>query len=270
MIVTKMTEREYRALPAMNATALACLAEATPAHWEWERLNGKRTQAMELGIALHQAVLEPHEFRANYACPPECDRRTKAGKEAWELFKAENPDKTYLDAEEWATVVGMANAVLSHSEAMRWLGVCADRELCIVGDLDGIPAKCRIDAIDQQHGLFLDIKSTRNRANRAECEQSAHKLNYFLRLAFYRRMMLAAGMPWGGCSVVWVESKPPHCVNVLPMAEWAIDLMERPLDRAILSYRDWMRDPTEGWPTKGTSMGLPAWFATTLEVEDHS
>jgi len=269
MKIVQMTEAEYRALPAMNATALACLADATPAHWSHEIANNRRTPAMEIGIALHCAVLEPDEFAAHYAVPPDCDRRTTVGKAAWAAFQDANEGKTHLTAEDYGIVMGMAASIHRHPEASRWLNVCEMREVCIVGELGGIPAKCRLDMLDQNSGLMADIKSTRHRATRSECEMAAWRLNYFLRLAFYKRMMEAVGLPWNGCSTIWVESKPPHCVNVLPVADTSIVLMQRSLDRAINTYRDWIRDPTEGWPMTATELGLPSWVATSLEIEDH-
>lgn len=269
MKIVHLSETEYRKLPAMNATALACLADATPAHWEWERTHPTRSPALEMGIALHMAVLEPDAFSRTYVVPPEVDRRTKQGKEDWASFMEANEGRTILPADQYETVRGMATSVLSHPEAQRWLEVCSEREVCLVGEYRGIPAKCRIDALDPASGLFLDLKSTRHRANIVACERAAHELNYFLRLALYRRLMQEAGMPWNGCSVIWVESKPPHAVNILPVASWAIDLMDKPLERAIQSYRDWQRDPTIGWPTTGCELGLPTWVANSLEVEDH-
>ncbi len=76
-----MNAAEYHAHPAIGSTALrALIRSAEHYHAEYVACTAPRaeTPAMRRGTA----VLEPEKWATRYAVAPECDRRTKAGKEA--------------------------------------------------------------------------------------------------------------------------------------------------------------------------------------------
>ena len=70
---------------------LSKLSEKSPAHFKyWLDNKPEPTAAMQLGSAIHSAILTPLEFTKNYVVAPDIDKRTKAGKEAWAKFVEEN------------------------------------------------------------------------------------------------------------------------------------------------------------------------------------
>ena len=88
----------------LSTSALKAFAKS-PNHYI-EYVNGERkaTPAMELGSAIHCAILEPDEWHDRYTIVPKVDRRTKAGKEAWELFQKSSEGKTVLTDEQHRTM----------------------------------------------------------------------------------------------------------------------------------------------------------------------
>ena len=90
----------------------------SPRHFIDYKLNGSDdTDSILLGKVLHCLVLEPHKFDTEYAVAPECDRRTKAGKELYAEFLVESKDKTLVSNSIYSTAVDMAIAVLSNEQS---------------------------------------------------------------------------------------------------------------------------------------------------------
>ncbi|MCK7579823.1 MAG: PD-(D/E)XK nuclease-like domain-containing protein [Chromatiales bacterium] len=134
---------EYRAINAINASGLKLL-ERSPAHFQQARLEPHApTAAQALGTLVHLLVLEP-ERENEVAVAPECDRRTKAGKDAWAEFQAESADRLIVTAEQWDTARRMRDAVRANKNAMALLAD-GSPEVTLLHTLDGTPIKCRLD-----------------------------------------------------------------------------------------------------------------------------
>lgn len=263
-VMPAMSEAEYRPLPAMNASALRCLATLTPAHWSHQLANPERTPAMALGSALHAAVLEPVDFFQRYAVAPECDRRTTAGKATWADFLARNAGREPLKQEDFEVVEGMRDGLIRHADCKLWLDLCASREVVLVGELEGLQAKAKIDAVTLGHGYFCDIKSIGKAATMAACQYACEDSGYFLQCAFYRRMLVAAGVEFNGCALLFVEKDRPHCARCLPVSIAALDLADFALDAAIANYKRWLANPAEGWMDGDAEISMRPWTARAL------
>lgn len=263
-VMPGMGEAAYRPLQAMNATALRCLSTLTPRHWSHKLAHPERTPAMALGSALHAAVLEPLAFLDSYAVAPDCDRRTTAGKAAWAKFCADNAGKEPIKEEDFVTIMGMKNGLLGHAECAMWLQLCQSREVVLLGELDGIPAKAKIDAVSLAQGYFCDIKSIGKAATMDTCQYAAQDSGYFLQCAFYRRMLVAAGVEFNGCALLFVEKDAPWCARALPVSIATLDLADHALDAAIANYQRWMANPVEGWVDGDTELSMKPWAARAL------
>ena len=81
-----MTEKEYRQHDGVSRSKLWKLRESPEkAKWSWEHPEPP-TPALLFGQAVHKLILEPVTFDDEFAVSPDCDRRTKAGKEAYNAF----------------------------------------------------------------------------------------------------------------------------------------------------------------------------------------
>ena len=106
-----MDDREYHALPRLSASGAKTLLKS-PARYHHERQHPARpTAAMEFGTMFHALVLEPAVFANRYVIGLQVDRRTNAGKAAWEQWQADNQGKHAVSPEEWDRVHAMARAV---------------------------------------------------------------------------------------------------------------------------------------------------------------
>lgn len=121
---------------------------------EWTR---PESAALRLGQAVHCAVLEPAMFNHRYGLAEVTTRNTKKYKE----LVAEQPELTFLLMSEWETVHAMARSVTSHGE---WAGLSqgAEFETAQLGEIEGVPFKCRRDIYRSDIRIIGDIKTTRN------------------------------------------------------------------------------------------------------------
>ena len=77
-------------------------------YWQEHRDEEQESDSFRLGRALDCAVLDTGHYDERFIRAPECDRRTKAGKQIWEEFKASANGKTILSAYEAWSVNEMA------------------------------------------------------------------------------------------------------------------------------------------------------------------
>lgn len=242
-----MPERDYHARPELNASRLklfrkaACLAKAPP--------HREPTPSMVLGSAVHCLVLEGEdEFVKRFPVAPECNRRTKAGKAAWEAFLAAQaslgPGITAITAAQQGTVCRMAEQVCLHGEARDLLDCARIREVSLFGRLDGVMCKARLDAVSST-GLVLDLKTCAD-ASPLGFRHSCRTYCYWLQAVHYLRL---ANLVWvldHEFVFIAVETAPPYLVAVTRLGP-------RTMEHAMQEHADLLSryaecQATDVWP----------------------
>jgi exodeoxyribonuclease VIII len=213
---------------------------------------------MNLGTALHLAVLEPQMFWEQVAVRPAIDRRTKAGKAAAEEFEAEHAGKLILSEEDAARVEAMATAIHAHKAAHFLLEQPGHREASYTWtDTNyGIACKCRPDWHSEDRRLVVDLKTTQD-CSRREFTRSIAKFGYHLQAAWNTSALGAEQF-----LIIAVESQRPYAVAVYPVAAEALAAGARRIDRALESLAQCRA--TGIWPGPEGSLiaepiTLPGW-----------
>ena len=122
-----MTNKEYREHAAVSRSELAVLLKNTPLHFKYaiDHPEEKDSKSLAFGRAAHKYILEKELFSLEFAVAPNCDRRTKAGKETYEAFLAESAGKEVITADEYETIKAMSDAIDEDPFARRFLtGLC--------------------------------------------------------------------------------------------------------------------------------------------------
>lgn len=164
------------------------LKEPTPLHAKYSLGREKKGEALNIGDALHKALLEPQVFEADfekYYITSRTDTLdTKANARLAELY----PDHIVLTQDMIDSVKWMRDAIFRHPRAVSLLDDCRpeDRELTgIVPDpAAGIVRKIRIDAKPRTWDCLVDIKSTRDLMERA-FYYDLRKFGYHLQGSYY-------------------------------------------------------------------------------------
>lgn len=188
--IWKCTDEEYNAdRTRLRSTHLRVFRRSRP---EYHDIYVARTSPepepspeQVIGTALHCLVLlGTIEFERRYCVAPHCDRRTKEGKIAWEMFLAENQGKVAMKSDQMVAVTGMAESIWKHPIAGPMIEKSGERELAVTWESDhDMPCKCRFDLITSDEKV-ADIK-TASDPYPTWWPSHCRKLGYDLQAAFY-------------------------------------------------------------------------------------
>lgn len=114
------------------------------------------TDSMILGSAMHCMVLEPHEFNFKFAIQPECDKRTKDGKEIYLRFLETSKNKTVISNNQYLIAIQMASSLLLNDEAKELINNSIEREKKIHFDRYGFKFVSILDG--EGNDYVFDLK----------------------------------------------------------------------------------------------------------------
>ena len=212
-----MTEHEYRTHPAVSRSELWRLITESPEKFIYYRENPQPpTNALIFGQAFHMAVLQPEIYEDNFAAAPVFDRRTKAGREAWEQCSSESEGKTIIPSEWQEKIEAMTEKLNADPFVRQLLSGEHEKPYFWTDELTGEECKCRADCITEIGGnvYVVDIKTCENAATDVFMRKSVD-YGYPLQAAMYCEGVKQATGP--ECSFVFIaiEKSPPYAVNIM-------------------------------------------------------
>lgn len=246
-------------------------------------IGREESAAFDVGKALHALTLEgPFAYAERFCLAPEgIDRRTKAGKDAWAAFTAENAGKTALSREDADTVLAMSRSIDEHPVALAllkgtepevgwrvnagpFLLQCrtdafgrATKELCAVMAAQGIE-------MTPGEPYVVDLKTTGELglSDLREWKRKFVAFGYHRQGPFYQAVMkdVLGEFPARFFFVVVSKEAPHGCVVMLPDD----DANERGWNEVKKALAD-LRGCYEtgiwpGLPTTVQRIGVPAWY----------
>jgi hypothetical protein len=210
----------YQGMAGMNISLLKEMRRSAQ-HFAYRRRHPKESAPLTLGRAAHCAVLEPERFDADHAV---WDRRQSNGNMAprngqhWDTFRAENPGRAIITADEAIHAHAMQAAVRGNADAMKYL-VAGDPEVTMQAVIADRPCKGRLDWLardwfDPTRPALVGLKSARD-CRPFHFGRQAANLGYHLQWGFYLDLFKAiTGHPNPKVVEIVVESEPPHAVSV--------------------------------------------------------
>lgn len=191
--------------------------------------DSKPSLAMELGTAIHCAVLEPDRFDETYDLS-EHRKNTKAYRE----MAAQRPETTFLNSSDWNTVSRVSDAVKmqDHHDLIS----LADRyEVEVTGDIKGLPFRGFVDAMGVNY--LVDLKTCRD-ASPQEFQRSAWNFDYYLQAAVYCELT--------GLRDFWIvacETQAPYNVVSYYISDEYLDRGRAKLYNLIEKFKAWDGEP---------------------------
>jgi hypothetical protein len=257
-----LSNEAYHALKAVSPSQIKVLGRS-PLHYFDQFLADDRekkppTAAMQLGTALHTAVLEPQLWDSTVAIPPHSfDRRTKVGRELAAAFEAESAGKLVLSPEDADQVRRMADAVRRHPAARFLLELPGKREASYTwtDSATGLQCKTRPDWHSENRRIVVDVKTTSD-ASRAEFSRSIVNFDYHVQAAWNQDALGAEQF-----ITIAVENVRPYAVAVYPASGAMVAAGRRRIEAAMTLLAECH---TEGrWPGYGDlvqqPIELPGW-----------
>jgi exodeoxyribonuclease VIII len=258
---------DYHAVPALSSTFMKAMLARSPLH-AWHQMHaGESNDAMNMGTAVHTAILTPDMYEAEVAVAPKCDKRTTAGKAEFRAFEVLHGHKLILDSDQGKAVDGMVEAVQMSNACRAMLEMATQRELSVFAEdpHTGTQLKARLDGYDPATGWVIDLKTCRD-ASYPGFRSALWNLGYGLQAAFYRRVARIAGLNVSGFAFLCVENTAPHGVAVYAMDDSDMDYFEADMRRLIADYKV-CRETGEwpGYPDRIERIGLANWARRQLE-----
>lgn len=152
---------------------------------EVKEVNKEKERHFAIGSAVHELVLEPDLFWANYCVAPKFDMRTKVGKEGYAKFVEESKGKTILFEEEVQMAVKMAE-IGTHNQTFMELIRESHRELSCytVDEATGLRIRMRPDSFAKNKSTIVDIKTCVDSSPKA-FKRDVYKYGYTVSASFY-------------------------------------------------------------------------------------
>ena len=243
-----ITDSEYHAIEAFSNSKIQDL-ELSPSHLkEKER---KSSTASDIGTATHMKILEPDRFDQSLGF----DATVGINTAAYRKFCDENFGKTILHVNSKKR----ANEIWSKmSEVDQNCFLQSDTEIAVVGDIDGIPVKGKIDAYHHDKKFLFDIKTTNSLGYFVKNFYESH---YHTQAYWYRFLMEALGYPVKEVFFYVIENSRPYANKVVGCEDIVFELGKEDVESALNVYAGCHRsgDWSAGYSDEILRIGAPRW-----------
>jgi len=255
MLTKDLSNDAYHAHPAISKSGLDLITRS-PAHYAY-RAPKEPTRAMEIGTAIHTALLEPERYAAQYQVVDCDDRRASVYKEAVKVHGSER----VLTRAEADKITGMSASVQGnpHAQALLRHDLASFEVSIITKDPEtGVDVKCRFDLLAGNKAL--DLKKTQD-ARADAFAKSVANYRYMLQAAFYTDVYRwETGMELEAFGFLVVEEEMPHASAIYVLDDTALEYGRMLYRKELNLYADCL--DTGVWPSVDQTpqiLSLPSW-----------
>jgi len=269
MIVHGMPDETYHSRPELSSTGARTLLpefKGTPAKYQYRLGREYHSTAFDLGKAVHARVLGTGAQAIAY--PPDVlasngAASTKAAKEWADSVRAEG--MVPMKAEDLRPIQAMADAVLAHPAARTLLENAPAREVSAFADVDGVPTRCRFDALGETTGI--DLKTSARPVDPNTFSREVFEYGYHFQQEFYKDTYQASENRDIDFAFIAVEKAAPHLVAVHRLDFEYEAIGKRLANEARRIYAECMASGE--WPGHPTDIQLvspPPWAIEHEEI----
>jgi hypothetical protein len=270
----------YDSWPYANHSTLVKFNDSAAHAQEYILNPPPPTEALELGQAVHQAVLEPGTFVEEWVMGPlakdgvsSLARRSNADKATWAEFNEQNRGKGILKAADWHLCQELRHACWAHPYARQLLGgaVGANELSCIFEDEStAMRCKMRLDRFTSYQGVgaIVELKTAITAHPRRFGAQAA-RLGYFSQAWQYRYGLAQIDDQYRRFFWIVVEKTPPYVCAVYEAAPTGLEAGAQEFQAQIQAYA--RAKETGVWPGYTTEIEpifVPRWMRGAWEGED--
>lgn len=259
-------EEVYRASPGVSQSDLKKF-EMSPAKAVWEMEHpSKPSEAMQLGSAIHCALLEPDLFDEKYILKPKFDRRTKIGKQEAIDWEAANFGKSGLEQNEMDVINRLAARFYNDDYFGRFFkGGKKEASFWSKDSETGLIKRCRLDNYNDEMCFLVDLKTTMC-AYPPIFERDIGKYKYHIQAAYYTdivREVTSHGWPF---VIVAVEKTKDCDISVHLISDAAICHGREMYKRYLRQYAHVKKTNIIGGYEKNINVwDLPKWADVNFE-----
>lgn len=228
--------------PSVSSSGLRTIFTKSPAHFWCEsslnpdRIEPEEKDAFVLGRAAHHLLLGEEDFSTTFIMRPEKfdSWRTKEAK-IWKMDQ-EADGRTVLLPSQLEQIRGMARSLGKHPLIDAGiLNGKIEQSLIWKDKATGIWLKARPDAIPNDSGDFADLKTSASVG--FDLDRDVSNYRYDMQAALTKwACKEVLGVEMESFSLVFVEKKPPHCVDVIALSKEDIAEAEKDLRSALDTF----------------------------------
>lgn len=260
-----MTEREYRQSEGISRSELWRLRESPEKFLWYQEHPEDPTPALVFGVIVHKLVLEPEDFENEYAVAPECDKRTKAGKEEWQSFIDGAGEKTVVTAADYEKAKAMADKARSIPAVMELLNGQHELPIYWTDEDTGEECKVRLDCLTSKDGrpTIVDYKTAVDARTEAFV-RAAINYGYDFQSGMYCEAVEKKTGEKPRFIFIAQEKAAPYSVNILEADDEFI-LRGHDMFRELLGIYHYCKTTGNWYGFMGpdglaNELGLPAWL----------
>ena len=264
--ISNMPNDVYHSTPeGISASGLKLMLRS-PAHYRYQAARSP-SRAMEVGTAIHTALLEPERFATEYVMLRDvADRRASEYKQAVKVHGTEK----VLVSKEADNVAGMQETVLSNPAMSERLQAEGWRELSLfVQDPEtGVLIRVRYDLLSVS-GIAVDVKKCQD-ARPEEFSKALFNYGYDLQASLYSDAFeWATGKPLAAFEFAAIEEHMPHGHKLYQPCETTIQEGRAKYREALDLFAQC--DTANDWPALECNgpeiISLPSWRMAQIENE---
>ena len=240
MKVTKDSNDIYHSHDSISASGLKTIHKKSVYHLINQQF--KETPAMALGTAVHQAILEPHDFHDIYHVIEKIDKRTKAGKEEYQKQIDLAQGKIIIEDDIHEIIKSILGDFRQNDLAQKYCK--GEIELSHYTQYEGIDVRVRPDVINHVSDFISDVKTCQDNSPQA-FKRDVYNWGYHLQAAFYMDMCGINNFRFIACT-----TKYPYTVEVYTLDERDIEFgrmayknafrqWKKYLETGVVSRYDW-------------------------------
>lgn len=254
------TNEEYHASEPTSKSKLWKLWSKTPYHARFGRPKAMTSQqqiALEVGKAVHIAILEPDLLDQSVTCGP-VDRRGNKWKEAQDFAAAAGTILLTASDFEMVLLIRDAAAVVPEIALLQDdAGHLAETSAYTVDPRTGLAVKCRPDIYSPQHRLIGDVKTAAD-ASYFAFKRDAAKFGYHMQHPLYSEVWEAGTeLPVDGFFFIVLEKSDPPAVACYELTPSAIAEGHATYCAALDLYKECLeKDEWPGYPSGIQKVGL--------------
>lgn len=261
--VIGMPNEDYHAYEGISKSGLD-LINKSPLHY-LAGVKGKDKRHLEIGTALHTAVLEPKRFKDEYMILKGVKVRTAS--EYKEAVKAKGSGLV-LTEKEGNNIVSSQEAIYANPDLRQQLEACDLFEISAFVEIGGVLCRCRYDALNSTDLISIDLKTTKC-SEREDFAKSVANYRYHVQAAFYSDIFRRiTGTSLKAFRFLAVENEPPHCPMMYTLDEEALIIGCDALAKNLLSYQQAeSKSNWTGYEQTNEALALPNWAIAQYENE---
>jgi exodeoxyribonuclease VIII len=255
-----MPDEIYHSSDGVSVSQLKHMA-VSPAHYQHNLNNPmEATPAMQFGTLFHKMNLEPDTFSLRVAVAPVCDRRNKAGKEAWEAFVNSSIGKFQVTESDYNLAKEMTESISQYSKATELLSCDGMNEKAIFShDIDtGLLKRGKLDRIIEGVGI-VDLKTTTDAS--PSFIKSVINKDYHMQAAYYLDLCKEQDIEAPSFFFLAVEKTAPYGVGVYELDPDLIDIGRRKYKELLYKLAECKeRNKWSGYADETVLLRTPKWM----------